>query len=266
MEYRSTEFYHAAIKNSYPNACDIRQPDILGVIAPVFLADVGKDKLVCKFNQREVIFHNKVVSDLLQFHDIPAPRTRIHAYLHTWFESYKYNDTKTLHELIQDGLSDEDIFNAYCGVFELQSRISQIPVGTFAPPYFQYYKSILEAQQESTDNMILGSYRKLYRHMSNVGSQILLHNDIHDRNILYSPESKQAFLIDLDAVSLCNENFTMLSTLQRYPLNNFYELMNEYEKRTGRKLDRMQIMMAKRIMAGLRGAKEKTIAMLQRQR
>ena len=261
---RSQEFFHAAIKNSYPDACDIRQPIIMGAIAPVFLADVGKDTIVCKFNRRDMIFHNKFVSDLLRFHDIPAPRTHVHAYLNTWFESYVYNPNKTLHELMNGGLSENHVFNAYSRVFELQKKISEIDPVVFTPNRFSFYKEILEMQTEPTNNVILRMYRQFFRHMSKSGRQIILHNDIHDKNILYSPETKQAYLIDLDAVSLCNENFTMLTTLQRYPLNNFWDVLDEYERVTGHKIDKNMIMASKKTMTTLKAVKAKAIQMRER--
>ena len=87
MILRSQDFYHAAIKNAYPDAACIRQPEVVGMIAPVFLADVLKRTVVCRFSAPDIVFKNKIASDLLCDYGVPGPQTRVHAYVGTWFES-----------------------------------------------------------------------------------------------------------------------------------------------------------------------------------
>ena len=45
-------------------------------------------------------------------------------------------------------------------------------------------------------------------------------------------------LIDLDAISVCNENFAMFKMLVAYPFNNGEQIMECYEDIMGRKLNR----------------------------
>lgn len=262
MITRSLEFYHSAIKNAYPDAACIRCPDIPGMVAPIFFADVLKKTMVCRFSLPEIVFKNKIASDLLRDYNIPAPQTCVHAHVGTWFESYEYCADKTLYEHVQNGLPSDKIFDAYVGVFRLQNEISQIPIHCFLPNSFRYHFETLHATLV-TKNALSRIYNDFISFMSGQGKMHLLHNDIHAKNILYSPETGRVRLIDLDAVSLCNENFTMLTTLQRYPLSNRRELMSVYQDITGRKLDCKRIMLAKTAMSALHTMKEKSIAMLQ---
>ena len=247
MNPRSLEFYHAAIKNAYPDAACIRQPEIIGMVAPVFLADVLNRTVVCRFSAPQIIFKNKIVSDLFRDYDIPAPQTRVHAYVGSWFEAYDYCTDKTLYEHMQSGLPDDKIFDAYTSVFKIQDKISRIPTYEFLPKDFRYHVQMLNATSPRRD-MLSKLYADFVYSRSARGVQRLLHNDIHSKNILYSPETGCARLIDLDAVSLCNENFTMLMTVQRYPLKNVRQLMSAYQDITGRSLDINKILFACNMM------------------
>ncbi|MDW2958570.1 MAG: hypothetical protein R8M37_02055 [Alphaproteobacteria bacterium] len=243
MISRSTEFYHSAIKNAYPDATCIRCPDVPGMIAPIFFADVLKKTIVCRFSLPEIVFKNKIASDLLCDYGVPVPQTKVHAYVGTWFESYEYCKDKTLYEHIKLGLPDDKIFKAYVGAFEIQNKISKISANEFCPEKFREHVDMLCATTK-----IRGRLSKIYNDIlfnASVRSPLrLLHNDIHSKNILYSPETDRIHLIDLDAVSLCNENFTMMTTVQRYPLKNARQLMSVYQDITGRKLDVNKILFA----------------------
>lgn len=232
----SQEFYHAAIKVAYPDACDIRHPALTGMTAPVFLADVNTTTRVFKFNFAPLVFKNKIASNLLQEYDIPVPCTKIHAYLDTWFESYEYCPLKTLQEHINAGIDDKTIFNAYTKTIEIQNKIANISPREFVTHKLRYYHDILGLFAKRRPFPI-NLYQKSLNAMSRMGKMKILHNDIHPGNILYSPDNNTVRLIDLDAVALCNENFTMMTTLQRYPLNDIDALMGAYRKICGRRLD-----------------------------
>lgn len=247
MNKRSLDFYHAAIKNAYPDATCIRQPEFMGMVAPVFFADVLNRTVVCRFGTPQMMFKNKIASDLLRDYDIPVPQTRVHAYVGSWFEAYDYCADKTLYELIADGLPDDKIFDAYISVFKIQHKISQIPAHEFMPKYFRHHVQTLRTTLTGR-NVFSRLYANMVHSCSARGPQLLLHNDIHSKNILYTPETGHARLIDLDAVSLCNENFTMLMAVQRYPLKDVHQLMSAYQDITGRSLCMKKILLARDTM------------------
>ena len=248
MISRSLDFYHAAIKNAFPDAACIRRPDVPGMIVPIFFADVLKKTIVCRFSLPEIIFKNKIASDLLCDYGIPVPQTRVHAYVGTWFESYEYCTDKTLYEHIKLGLSDDKVFKAYIGAFKIQNKISKISANEFCPEKYREHIDMLRATTK-----IRGGLSKLYNDIlfnaSACSPLRLLHNDIHSKNILYSPETDGVRLIDLDAVSLGNENFMMLTTLYRYPLKNGLDLVSAYEDITGRNMSKHRLVLMRQTMS-----------------
>ena len=88
MPPHSKEFYHAAIKNAFSDAWDVRKPIVPGGVSPVFLCDTPSGTKVCRFSEYEIVFRNRHVSDILNLYNIPAPHARVHTYLDTWFELY----------------------------------------------------------------------------------------------------------------------------------------------------------------------------------
>ena len=123
MKKHSEDFYKAAIKTTLKNTWDIRYPEVQGSVYPVFLADTPNGTTVCRFNDADIVFKNHKVSNLLRIYDIPAPQTRVRAYMDTWFETYDYCPDKTLYEYINAGASRKQIFGAYKQTIDLQNQI-----------------------------------------------------------------------------------------------------------------------------------------------
>ena len=243
MSKYSDDFYRAAIKNAFPDAADIRVPIVVGRVAPVFLADVLKRTIVCKFNPAPVIFRNHVVSNLLCDYMVPVPRTDVHAYIGTWFESYDYCHDRTLFECISDGMKPEKVFNAYCQAINWQKRISFIPESEFNPEFGRYASSVFAATQKGRVHPAVAYvYALVHRIFSDNNATFILHNDIQPRNILVDSNGDFSKFIDLDSVSLCNESFSVMLTLRLYPLQNYSEYMDYYEDTMHRKINRRAIM------------------------
>ncbi|MBR5153413.1 MAG: phosphotransferase [Alphaproteobacteria bacterium] len=233
-------FCEYAVRHVYHGATNIRCPDVLGLVAPVLLVDVNGKTIVCKFNDEAIVKKNLIVSDLMKKNNIPTPKIDIHSYRGAWFETYDFIPVKTLHEHIADGLSEKQVLNAYIQAIKIQNKISQIPITEFMPTKYRFHGDVITMHAQG-HRSLFAVYKKLLARNAMAGHQILLHCDIHPKNILYSPETGQVFLIDLDAVGLCNETFSMLKMLYHSPLKNHDELMNIYEAETGRQLHRHTI-------------------------
>ena len=233
-------FCEYAIGHVYHGAKNIRCPNVPGMVAPVFLADVNNKTIVCKFSDEAIIKKNLIISDLMNEYQIPAPKLKMHSYRGAWFEAYEYIPIKTLQEHIENGISEQHLMNAYAQAIKIQNKISQIPTSDFLPTKYRYHAEILAMHLQSSQSPF-AMYKRFLARNAMAGHQILLHCDIHPKNILYSPETGQVFLIDLDAVGLCNETFSVLKMLYQSPLKNHDELMNIYEAETGRQLHRHAI-------------------------
>ena len=254
MSSYSDDFYRAAITTAYPDAVNVRKPVVSGGVSPVFLCDTKTNTVVCRFSKPEIIFHNNDVSNLLKTYSVPVPTTSVHSFLDVWFESYSYCPSATLHERIAAGMPNKDIFDVYKQAIEVQHKISGISTSLFCPPYGKYMSDMFIATQKMRVSAPLARlYGSIHRLFSDCGEMRLLHNDLYSKNMLVNDAGKLDCLIDLDAVALCNESFSVLLALRMYPLDNYNEYMDYYEHTTCRKLNRAAIEKGLKILNAIRG-------------
>lgn len=219
----------------------------------MFLCDTPTGTKVCRFSDHEIVFRNRYVSELLALNDIPAPQTTVHAYFDCRFETYDYCPTPTLYEQIQSGMINTDVFEAYKHIIEIQRRISEIPCEHFKPHKCRYMYEIFTANQKMRVHPMLARiYGAVHRLFSDGGDIRVLHNDLYDKNILVNAQAKVDRIIDLDAVALCNESFSVMLTLRTYPLGNNLEYMEYYEDTMGRKINRSAIINGLKILNAIR--------------
>ena len=253
MTDRSIKFYHSAIENVFPDAWNIRKPVVPGGVSPVFLCDTSSGTKVCRFSERKIIFRNQDVSYLLNLHNIPVPKTRIHAYIDTWFESYDYCPAPTFFEHINAGMMDAEIFDIYKHATDIQRQLSDIPPVYFQPSNYKHMHEIFVATQKLRIHPTLARvYGAIHKLFSNNGDLRVLHNDLNNKNILVDDNKHVVRLIDLDAVALCNESFSVMMTLRTYPLTNNLEYMEYYEDTMGRKINRSAITKGLKILETIR--------------
>ena len=261
MTKHDDNFYHAVIKHAFPDAHNIRQPKTVGWVAPaIYIIDTADQTLICKFNHQDIILHNKHISDILTHHNIPIPKTVVHDMFGTWFETYQYRHEKTLHELIENGISDEHIFTAYKKALEIQHKISQIDTTKTIIPHCPRYFDIIKRYPH------LSLYHKIQYYMSVLGKQYLLHNDIHPKNILYSPETREAYLIDLDSISTSNFGTYAFRFVRDYPGKNYDELAQEYQRLTGHRINIPAIQYAYKILTIPGKIKRKLTSIIDKQK
>ncbi len=240
MTQHSEEFYRAAIKTATPDAADIRRPAVSGIGAHVFLADVGPCKTrVYKFNTREIIHRNHVLSQTLALADVPTPRTTPHSYMGAYFESYEYCPDKTLCEHICNGMTDAQVFNVYRDAIHVQAKISKIKLDQIDLRTNQFFYQVASRNLgDRSRQWAARAYIKALATISRYGPQVFLHNDVHMGNILVDDNCNFTRLIDMDSIAFCNENYSVMQMLRAYPLDNVDELMDYYENEMGRKLNR----------------------------
>ncbi len=256
MQKYPQTFYIDAIRSVYPQAKNIRQPDVIGRVGTVLLAETDEGTTVCKFNDMNIIQHNYKISQLLRQLDVSVPKIKTHMFCDAFFETYKYCPDKTLHEFIQQGISKKQIFDIYKQTMYAQKEISEIPHkkldlgwGKYAYEIFTYNKMQIAPK---ITTKIKGC---LYRMFSTKGQQVLSHNDIQPKNLLVNNDMQLTALIDLDSVALCNENFSVLQTLYAYPSDNYVEYIECYQDITKHKLNQRAILTGLGILQQLRKCK-----------
>ena len=253
MRTRDDDFYCAAIKSIFPGSWNVRVPVVSGAVCPVFLCDTPNGTQVCRFSNRNIVFRNKKISDLLVQNGVPMPDTTVRAYMGAWFETYEYCSAPTLYERMRAGMTDAEIFDVYKRATDIQHQISEIAPASFNPGSCKNMHEIFrETQAMRVCPSLAYTYGAVHRLLSSGGAQHVLHNDLHNKNILVDSENRFVRLIDLDSVALCNESFSVMITLRSYPLTNLSEYMDYYEDTMGRKLNRAMIMTGLKILGAVR--------------
>lgn len=253
MVPHTDEFYHAAIKIALPDTYDIRTPDVPGMTSPVFLATNPQTIQVCKFNDYNIVMHNRKVRDLLADNGLDIPRAKTHAYFDAWFESYQYHPDKTLYERIKDGLTQDKIINAYHQAIDKQSEISQIQKSDLHNMRPLYYSDVFKTiKRYKMHEPLVSIYGGIIKAASQPGTPQLLHCDLNPRNILTNENGDVTCLIDLDAVALANDEFALIQMLRTYPFDNMHEIIEYYEDTTGRKTNKKLIIRVARALNAMR--------------
>ena len=85
MSKHDDNFYHAVIKHTFPDAHNIRKPHVLGWVAPaIYIVDTQDQTIICKFNQQEIILHNKAtLSAKVQHHVVTRTKVFVNIQLST---------------------------------------------------------------------------------------------------------------------------------------------------------------------------------------
>ena len=247
MNKHSDDFYCAAIKNIYQNSWSIRKPLVQGGVCPLFLVDTPDGTKVCRFGEKEMVARNKLVSDLLTFHDIPVPYTRTHAFLDMYFESYDYCADKTLYEHILSGMPSKVVDNVYNQVFDIQRRISQIPSSDFMPDAGRTWTDVFSICKKMViPASLVEVYSVMFRLFADSGKLQLLHNDVNPKNLLVDDKGNLTKLIDLDCITMCNESFSVFLMIKRAKPEKRIQILKNYEKIVGRSVNNKAILTAAR--------------------
>lgn len=243
MQKLSDEFYHTAIRNKFPDAENIKNPNVPGKDARVFLFQTQNGPRVCRFNEAPIIVRNyKLTHELYDF-GVPIKPTVPHVYLGQYFESYEYDPHPTLRECIKT-MSTQQIHDTYKSALCIQQYISSFPtqnIDKFAGTHFMDVYNI-NMPHHVNNRIMQHMYRTLYKHFS-VGKQMyVMHGDLTPSNMLVSDDRHSIVrLIDFDAISICNENMAIFGMLRQYPLDDIDEFIEYYQDISGHTLNRREI-------------------------
>ena len=244
MQKLSNEFYHAAIKNEFPDATDIKLPNITGKVAHVFTFQTDNGPRVCRFNEKPIIERNyKLTHMLYDFGVSSIIPTKPHVYLGQYFESYEYDPHYTLRETIGK-MNQNEIIDTYKSAMCIQGQLASFPVQKFNTLHGAHFMDVYNiTMPHYVDNSIMRClYRTLYKHFATSKNMYILHSDLTPANMLVNDSNNGiTHLIDFDAISVCNENMAIFGMLRRYPLKNINEMIDYYQDITNHSLNRREI-------------------------
>ncbi len=236
-----TNFFHTVIKKTCPNVTDIKRIDSCAPNKPIFLAETLKSTpIVFKFVDSRIAMRDRFVSDRLAAKKLPILRIKISGYEAQWYETYKFNPCCTLDEYIKQNLDDDRIIKTYKQVLDVQAQIAESCLDDAGSNTGKYFLDTYKITAPRTRSKILTDvYSIVIKYLSQRHNLRLLHNDLNRKNILCNPDGSLNQIIDITGVSLASEEFAMISLLCHFPLPDASdELIDYYNKITGRKLDR----------------------------
>ena len=244
MQKLSDEFYQTAIKSVFHDAVEIRAPVVPGIVAKVFIFQTKNGPRVCRFNEKTLVERNQKLTKILYDYGTPVKLIKAHEYKGQYFESYEFDPHQTLKEALPD-MSETEIIDTYKSVLRIQANLVRFPIEKFSQidnaHFMDVYK--ITMPQYINNGLLRYLYRTIYKHFSVGKNTCVAHNDLTPANMLVSDDHHNIVrLIDIDSISICNENMAIFSMLRFYPLSNFKEIIEYYQDISGHKLNSHEIM------------------------
>lgn len=244
MQQLSNEFYHAAIKNQFPDAENILVPVVSGLVARVFKFQTQNGPRVCRFNEQSIVIRNYKLTNALYDYGVTIVKpTQPHVYLGQYFESYEYDPRPTLKEAIKY-MSKSEIKDTYKSALCTQAYLASIPAQKFANISGMKFMDVYNQTMPHyvTNGIMQHLYRALYSRFSAGNKICIMHSDLTPENMLVAENRREiARLIDFDSISICNENMAIFGMLRRYPFDDVNDFIEYYQDVSGHNLDRRKI-------------------------
>ncbi len=212
------KLYTDAILNSYPNATNIREPELYGSLHNVRLADIGDTTRVFKFSDEDLVLKNCKVSYLYKIRHIPAPIITVGDHNNLAFEDYVAIEGITLFDAIKKGIGHEQIQQIYRDIVDLIMKMERLYPDVLGSGKMHNAYEIAGAHATRTHGITIGQLAKLLVFLANLNGKDmgLYHFDLGPKNIIVSNDGKFKSLIDMDSVGCCSKNFAFGMLAARY--------------------------------------------------
>lgn len=239
----SSNFFHTAIKNSFPYATNIRTPDDCSAVKPVFVVETRKrGPIICKFVDSSIAARDRSVSERLTQKGIPIPKISINGYFAQWYEVYDFNPNRTLAQHIKSHIDDDRIFETYKQALDIQAKLAECSLDD-AYSYSsvgKYFSDVYKITAPvARPKFLTNIYSAMIKILSQWHNIHLVHCDLKPANIICKDDGSLDQIIDVTGIALASEEFAMISILESFPLPDLSEeLMDYYDSITHRKLDR----------------------------
>lgn len=203
-------FYSHAILNYAPQTTEISAPTISGTQANIFIAKSKKEKQIFRYKSDETSLRNLNISKILFGHGIHVPHTKIFFYKQRALEVYPYIPGRTLFEYIQDGMTTLEIERVYLEIALEMKQMGQIPISKFDNIKNKNCAQVAKYNiLTKTQNPILAHSVFYGTQILNNGPKTICHCDLNPRNIVLDTKHHLAGILDLDAISVANINFSV---------------------------------------------------------
>jgi len=176
------------INQFYDNDVSISQPDFLGTIHNVYIAQNQQSKNIFRLSSKKCAIRNAEISKMLTRHGFNVPLIKVIQLNSDYYEVYPFIEGKTLAERANYGISAESIKRVYKQLIDISYALAAIPQNEIPKDYNEHVK-----WQEKVAN----SY---YNFINNTKKQIC-HNDLHDKNILLDNNDNVCAILDLDGIN-----------------------------------------------------------------
>lgn len=246
MAFSDFYLFKDFVLSRYPNAKNIRQPNVRGSQNNVLFADVKDRHMVFKFGLPEIVQKNALVSKLYLQNEIPVPEIQPIIMGPRAIEEYQALPGKTLHESVQQGLDANRVRQIYHEILECFVRMSRISVNKLDGFEYQYLHNIARHQVGTTNSPVLGRLCQLLVYLASVGGNkncAIYHADITPKNVVVSDDGHLAGFLDVDTIAACEKNHAFAAMAAKYQLLGFDidDLIIEYENISGDKLLRSKV-------------------------
>ena len=244
-------FCYKAIQHTTDDIRRVDRPVIAGTNSQILIVETYDDKkTVFRFNDRCVAHRNHDVSQVLSEHGMSVPKIKLHLYRGQHFESYPYISGLTFQECLDMGMTRQQIKDNYANIALQMKKLADIPVQNFQNIENKDCASVAQSNiVNKTHSWVLGQIVKYGTKVLNCGQQSICHCDLTPRNVVLDDNMNVSAVLDLNAVSVANINFSIAITglsLDANKLNkhDFYSICNDIMPNT---IHRQQIDMIENI-------------------
>ena len=238
MQENNLNLYYNAIYGTTVGVKRIGMPTIHGTNHLVFIVEtVDGAKSVFRFCPQVVAHRNQEISRVLTANNISVPRVKVYDSNGCWFEKYEFIPGSTLQERLTPGVSKRELLPIYESMANHIKKMAEIPVCKFNDVTNKYCSDVAQSNIiKKTGSRPLGALVKYGTMLLNSGSQHICHCDFGPHNIVMNDNNQVSAVLDLDAFSIANVNFSIAIAglaLQRNRLDvsDFYNVCRDFMPR-----------------------------------
>lgn len=234
MLIKDLNFYHSAIFDVSKDVARIDAPVVRGTKHIVFIATgVDSVKTVFRFCDKDIAIRNHDISRILVNRGIAVPHVQLHSYHGQFFETYPYISGITLAESIRFGMPKSQTPEIFYAIAANIKKMSDIPIEAFNDvPNKNCSDVAMSNILKKKESWLLGQGVKYGTVALNAGRHSVCHCDLGPNNIIMDARDGVSAILDLDAVSIANVNFSIATAgvaLERHGLdfNKFYRICHD---------------------------------------
>lgn len=216
MEQKKYNLYKEAILSTYPDATNIRKPDVPGSLNNVLFADTPQGERVFKFSDEDLVLKNAKISYLYNVRGIPVPKITPREYKKLYFEDYAKISGMTLQEAINSGATVEQIQSIYRDIVRHMLKMERVYPDCLGQGDMHNAHEIAGKHTIKSHGLLIGQLAKWMVYFACKSNKAVYHFDLCPKNIIVSDDGRLKALVDMDSVGICSQNFAYGMLAARY--------------------------------------------------